>query len=141
MNFNITVQRLLLPLLLKSDFRSPIWAGSVLEARLWLFGSVPLNLLALYLVGELTMGNIILTLLSPFGIVWFSARLALALGCMQVSVALISILVVCGMIVLHIAPTAILVTSYFIQLWSVIAMIHVIVKYLRTPKNQLPLLA
>lgn len=129
--------RLLFPLLLKVDFRDPRWKGSTLEARSWLLSSVFISLLAQALVGQLTAATALVILLSPLGVWWLSDRIVLTMGYLQVAIALVSLLLVFWLLLLGVPPILVQAATGVWQLWGLVVVVVLFVRYLRTPKAQM----
>lgn len=132
-----TLLRFVAPAMLRVDFTHSMWQTTQAEARGWILASVLADLLALWLTGEFNWWYLGLALVTPLSIWWLPTRLALAAATLYCAQALGSIVLVTGMEAL-LAPKMLIqgITALW-QLWCMLALVVLLVRYIRTPKAAL----
>lgn len=131
------VRRVINALLLRGDFTSPLWKMDPQEARTWLILSVFADMLAQTIASDLTLATLLLALVLP-AVLWrFPPRLAGGLGCLFLGQALMTTLLA---IVLGVARIPLIIRDGVLvtwQLWCGVAVVFLILKYIRTPKSSM----
>lgn len=131
---SIPFKRFWQPLVLKVDFTDPYWTVTRGQARGWIGGAIAADLLAQWLVGRPTWMTILASLLT-LAMFWSApARLAGAVGGLYITQALVSILVVTAAATSGLS-VVVACAAYLWSGWCLLALIHLALRYLRTPKG------
>lgn len=126
-------KRLVQPLLLKVEFRDSYWDISRAQARCWIGGAMAADFLAQWSVGKPSVLTILASLLT-IAVFWAApARLAGAVGGLYITQALVSIAVVTAAATSG-SSLVVAGAAYLWSGWCLLALVQVVLRYIRTPK-------
>lgn len=134
----LTLLRLVQPLFLRVDFRSGHWSASVEKAHFWLMMSAGIHIALLFLLGQLAFMDFLFAIAFPAFLWRLPPSLALAGAALNASLAIASVLVIVGMLVLGFSPSIVQMAAYLVQIWGVVALIKLALTYIRTAKSEIP---
>lgn len=124
---------LLEPPQLKVNFQDPIWRVGKNSTWLLVGGAIAADLMAQFLVGNPGIFTIVLSLMTV-GLGFLPERLAAALAGLYISQSLGSLLLVTALVLVGLPKPAVELLGSFWQLWCFVAMVSLLLRYIRTPR-------
>lgn len=132
------LKQLSFPLLLRVDYRSGLWSATGGKAQFWLLASTGLHLAVLYLFGQLQVMEVVLAVAFPAMFWRLPSPLVFSAAALNGSLTIASAGVVVLLLMIGLSPSAIEVAAYLVQFWGALALVKLVLNYIRTAKSDIP---
>lgn len=133
-----TLTQLTYPLLFRVDYKSVLWSADKDKAEFWLIASAGITIGILFILGQLSALEFMLAILFP-AVFWkMPPTLSFSVAALNVSLAFASFFVIVSLLLLGASTFLVQTGAYLVQLWGGLALISMVLGYIRTAKSEMP---